>query len=143
MKKNRPRDARSQRQPGPNKEIDFQRLRNGDIRWLQTSSNLRVSSRPLSDQLTELSVERPGTLTLHAVVPTDTVGSELVDKLAKKLPELPQRRLKKGEGAVDLRLEDPDGNHVKSGAVVLEGSSGGTPISIDPNSRRFRSGSLP
>jgi hypothetical protein len=116
----------------------------------------RVSVRPLlvpptaprthihhcPEPLSEVVVRRPGTAPVHRVVPSREVTEELLERLEAEIEDLPRLPLSREEGAVDLKLEAPDGSQVKSGTIVLEGPRGKVAVAIDPSTRRFRSGEL-
>lgn len=89
-------------------------------------------------ELTELIVARPGFVPARAVVPTEAVNPELLANVEKQLKDLPTLRIKGGEGAVDIKLEKPDGSQVKEGTIVLEGANANVIVPLDPTSRRFR-----
>ncbi|HJV50806.1 MAG TPA: hypothetical protein VJ652_05090 [Noviherbaspirillum sp.] len=95
------------------------------------------------EPLSELTVERPGQVPIRAVVPTRDVTPDLIGKLQAELKDLPKLPIASGQGAIDIRLEDPYGAQVKTGTVVLTGPSGNKTVPIDANTRRFRAGGLP
>jgi hypothetical protein len=95
------------------------------------------------EPLSELIVRRPGRVPYRVAVPARNATPELLDKIAESLKSVPRLSVQKGKGAVDIKLEDRAGGHVKEGVVVLEGPKGkSVSLSLDPVSRRFRHSGL-
>ena len=107
--------------------------------WVAPRTHLHKAAEPLS----EVVLDRPGSVPVRVIVPTREVNAELLRKLEAEIKDLPKLPITAGQGAVDIRLEDPEGNHEKVGTVVLAGPSGNVSIPIDASTRRFRVGRLP
>jgi hypothetical protein len=90
------------------------------------------------EALTHVVIERAGYLPNQAIVPEREATPELFAKLKESLKELPTLKVERDLGAVDVKLQHPDGSHVKSGSVMLERGDIKVAISIDPATRRFR-----
>ncbi|MEH6435698.1 hypothetical protein [Massilia sp. DD77] len=95
------------------------------------------------EALSEITIAPPGQVPVRAVVPTREVSPRLVEQLHAGLKDLPRLAFGAGQGAVDIRLEDPEGRQVKTGSVLLAGPDGNLQVPIDPVTRRFRRGGLP
>lgn len=93
-------------------------------------------------ELVEILVHKDGTQPARVLVAAEEATLELITKLRAELPDLPRLAIDGGKGAVDIRLEDRTGMHVKRGTVMLEGPDGVVPVNIDANTRRFRIGGL-
>lgn len=114
------------------------------VRALATpGAPLRPSIYDAPEPLSEVTVAAPGQVPVHAVVPTREVSEGLIAQLRASLKDLPRLEFGPGKGAVDIRLEDPDGKQVKTGSAILSGPDGNIAIPIDPTTRRFRRGGLP
>lgn len=92
--------------------------------------------------LREIEIRRAGYMPLRAIYPEREVSSELIAGLQKELKDLPTLKTSPDRGAIDIKLELPDGSQVKDGTVILEGSAGNVAIRIDPVTRRFRCADL-
>lgn len=90
------------------------------------------------EDLSEIVLQSPGTIPLRVAVPASEVNLELVKELQKTQRDIPAPPVKKGRGAIDIKLESRDGAHVKTGTVTLEGPEGKISVPLDPTSRRFR-----
>ncbi|MFZ5638346.1 MAG: IPT/TIG domain-containing protein [Pseudomonadota bacterium] len=88
--------------------------------------------------LREVTIARAGYLPTSAVLAEREVSHEAIARLADSLRALPTPVLGPDRGAVDIKLERPDGSQVKDGTVILEGIGGNRAIAIDPTTRRFR-----
>ena len=95
------------------------------------------------EALSEIVIREPGTFPFRAVVPTSEATPELLRELKKNVRDLPPPAVKKGRGAIDIQLEDRDGQQVKSGAVTLDGPKGKISVPLDPTTRRFRLSEIP
>ena len=91
-----------------------------------------------ADTITQVRIEKPGALPVEAVVRRSALTPEFLVQLEGYIQDLPRLWMGPRQGAVDIRLEDPDGNQVKSGVVVLTGPGGDVSAILDPVSRRFR-----
>ena len=106
----------------------------------------RVSLRPSAETAgAALVLRSPGFRAVVAPVgspePSD-VTPEQMAALERQLPDWTRLPVDARTGAIDVRLEDLDGAHVKSGSVVLEGDGRALTIPLDPTTRRFRLGGL-
>lgn len=114
------------------------------MRSLKTpESDPRTQLHLAPEPLSEVILEQPGQVPIRVVVPTREANADLVGKLRAELRDLPTLAVTSGQGAVDIRLEDPDGNQVKTGSIVLSGKSGNIAVPIDAGTRRFRATGLP
>ena len=100
----------------------------------------RIFKQP--EALSEIVLQSPGTIPVRAVVPTREAVPELVEELKKSVREISAPPVKEGRGAIDIKLENRDGAHVKSGTVTLDGPQGKVSVPLDPTSRRFRMNDL-
>ena len=114
------------------------------VRPVQTPSTTpRTRIRKQPEPLSEIVLQEPGTIPVHAVVPTSEVTPALLQQLRKNVRELPPPHVKKGRGAIDIQLEDTGGVQVKTGAVTLDGPDGKLSVPLDPTTRRFRLSDIP
>lgn len=109
------------------------------VRALETPSvNPRTQLHRAVEPLSEMVLHRPGMVPVRALVPASEATAEAIRGLEEGFKDLPRLPLKRGRGAVDIKLESRDGEHVKQGAIILEGPNGKIAVPLDATTRTFR-----
>ena len=101
----------------------------------------RIVKQP--EPLSEVVLREPGTIPVSVVVPTREATPELLLELRKSVLDLPPPLVKEGSGAIDVQLENREGQQVKNGTVTLDGPQGKLAVPLDPATRRFRLSDIP
>ncbi|GAO45413.1 IPT/TIG domain-containing protein [Flavihumibacter petaseus] len=79
---------------------------------------------------------------MNIILPSREASAEKIKELKKTLKDLPGLFSDKNLGAIDVKLENNEGEQVKNGTVLLESTGGNIQIALDPVSRRFRAGGI-
>lgn len=103
---------------------------------------VELARREAVPGLSAMRLPRGGFLGARVVVSADDASPEALDRLSGRVVAPPALVVQRGAAAIDVRLTDLEGGHVKSGTVLLEGPTGAVTVPIDPRSRRFRATGL-
>jgi hypothetical protein len=103
---------------------------------------IRPLNIPAGEELVEVMLQSDGIATPPIVASRASISPDFIAQLRADIPDLPRLDTANEKGAVDIRLAEPTGDHVKVGLVSLERDGQTTLVPLDPNTRRFRLGGL-